>query len=501
MAERLSEGASLTPVDTAWLHMEDPTNLMMVTGIYIFDKPLDYDRLCHTVQARIINRFGRFSRCVERDGSKARWVLDRNFDIRSHVHRVALPAPADQRQLQEFVSDMMSTPLDFSKPLWQMHVVEGYGKGSVLLLRIHHCIGDGIALVHVLLSASDFTSDAPIPLLPPPRKSKQHGVLERITFLLFRAGKVVSATRKATGNLINQSVESLLHPSHVMEAAQNVLEGASVLTRLLLKPADPKTVFKGRLGVAKRAAWSNPIAVPDVKAVGQATGGTVNDVLLTAVCGALRRYLLSRAERPSEKLEINAMVPVNLRPLSEADQLGNRFGLIYLALPIGLGDPGDRLRLIKKRMDAIKKSAEPVVTFQILNALGLAPVEVADMSVKLFGAKSTAVMTNVIGPRAPIYFSGQRVRTAMFWVPQSGRMGMGISIFSYEGSVVVGFATDAGLVPDPEAIAQAFEDEFRSLQEWAGTRPASVRLLPAAPEETKAQKPRAPRKKAARSRP
>ncbi len=485
MPERFLHGKSLTPIDTAWLHMEDPTNLMMVTGIYIFDEPLDYQRLCKTLQVRIVDRFARFSYKVKQSGSSAKWIADRTFDIHAHVHRIALPAPGDEKALQDLVSDLMSTPLDFSKPLWQMHLIEDYGKGCVILLRIHHCIGDGIALVHVLLSASDFTAESAPPVMALARVPKQRTALERVSFFLRQTTRMVAASRKIPGALIQQSVESLLHPSHVVEVAQTVLEGAAVLAKMVTRPADPPTVFKGKLGVAKRAAWSRPIQVTDVKAVGKAVGGTVNDVLLTAVSGALRRYMIGRGDQPAPRIEINAMVPVNLRPLRDADKLGNRFGLIYLSLPVGVVDPGERLFLIKQRMDAIKNTAEPVVAFSILNALGLAPVEIADMTVNLFGTKSTAVMTNVIGPKQPIYFAGQQVRTAMFWVPQSGRMGMGISIFSYDGRVIIGVATDAALVPDPESIGTAFEEEFASLQQWAGTLGR-----PALPEPEEPKKPR-----------
>jgi WS/DGAT/MGAT family acyltransferase len=277
---------------------------------------------------------------------------------------------------------------------------------------------------------------------------------------------MVERTRRTADLLAAETVESLLHPSHVLEVAQTALDAAGVLARMLVRPADPKTVLKGPLGVAKRAAWSRAIPVADVKTISRRIGGTVNDVLLTAVTGALRRYLLFRGDKPDGK-DVNAMVPVNLRPLSEADELGNRFGLIYLALPIGEGDPTERLRLVKKRMDAIKKTPEPFVAFQILNALGLAPAEVADLVVNMFGSKSTAVMTNVVGPKQAVWFAGRRVKDMMFWVPQSGRMGLGVSIFSYDGHVVVGVATDAGLVPDPERIATLFEDEMDALEEWS----------------------------------
>ncbi len=462
MADNVTDGTPLTPVDTAWLHMEDPTNLMMVTGIYVFDEPVDFARLKDTVRVRMVERFPRLRHKVRQSGASAAWVRDPKFSLDAHIHRIALPGPCDGQALRDTVSDLMSTPLDFTKPLWQIHLIENYCGGSVVLLRLHHCIGDGIALVHVLLTSTDTAPDAPWPRSAP-KAAHERNVGSRITSLFEGVQRLVVNTRKAADTLAAQTVESLLHPSHVLEMAQTAMEAAGVLAKMLVRPADPPTVLKGPLGVAKRAAWSRRIPVADVKAISQRIGGTVNDVLLTAVTGALRRYLLFRGDKPDGK-DVNAMVPVNLRPPSEADELGNRFGLIYLALPVGERDPAERLHLVKKRMDAIKRTPEPFVAFQILNALGLAPAEVADLVVNLFGSKSTAVMTNVIGPKQPVWFAGRRMTDMMFWVPQSGRMGLGVSIFSYDGHVVVGIATDAGLVPDPERIASFFEDELEELR-------------------------------------
>jgi WS/DGAT/MGAT family acyltransferase len=490
MGDNVVDGTPLTPVDTAWLHMEDPTNLMMVTGIYVFDGPVDFARLRETVRVRMVERFPRLRHRVAQGTVGARWVKDPTFDLDAHVHRIALPSPGDGRALRDTVSDLMSMPLDFTKPLWQLHLVERYGEGSVVLLRLHHCIGDGVALVHVLLASTDTAADAPWPA-PPRKAAHERSVGSRITSLADGVQSLVARTRKTADSIAAQTVESLLHPSHVLEVAQTAMDAAGVLARMLIRPADPKTVLKGPLGVAKRAAWSKKVPVADAKAIARRIGGTVNDVLLTAVAGALRRYLQFRGDKPDGK-DVNAMVPVNLRPLSEADELGNRFGLIYLAIPVGEPDPAERLRLVKKRMDAIKKTPEPFVAFQILNALGLAPAEVADLVVNMFGAKSTAVMTNVVGPRQPVWFAGTRIAEMMFWVPQSGRMGLGVSIFSYDGHVVVGVATDAGLVPDPERIAFFFEEELAALGEWSrhaeaglAARVAHLDGEPAGPEGRK----------------
>src|SRR5206468_10885765 len=187
------------------------------------------------------------------------------------------------------------------------------------------------------------------------------------------------------------------------------------------------------------------------------------DVLIAAATGALRRYLEKRGE-PTTGLAIRASVPVNLRPLDEAHRLGNSFGLVFLTLPVGIVDPVRRLRAIKKEMDELKRSPEALVAYGLLNLMGLAPVEVEKLGLRFFGSKATAVLTNVPGPREALYLAGRKLEQVMFWVPQSGRLGLGISILSYAGGVMLGVATDEGLVPDPERIVAEFEKELRALR-------------------------------------
>lgn len=245
--------------------------------------------------------------------------------------------------------------------------------------------------------------------------------------------------------------------------------------RLLLLWPDPKTIFKGPLGVPKRAAWSAPIPLQDVKDAGRGLGGTVNDMLLTAMSGALRRYLESRGE-PVEGLNFRAVVPVNLRKAGTEEELGNKFGLVFLSLPVGISDPGDRLSDLRRRMDALKGSMEAPVAYGILNAIGAVPKPIQDIVVNMFGAKGTAVMTNVIGPQEQRFLAGAPLEALMFWVPQSGHLGMGVSILSYAGQVWVGVITDETLIPDPEVIITAFHAEFGELQEASRRAAAASRL-------------------------
>ncbi|MCP5095822.1 MAG: wax ester/triacylglycerol synthase family O-acyltransferase [Chloroflexi bacterium] len=456
----------LTNVDAAWLGMEDPTNLMMVSGITTFDAPIDYEKLKIVIENRFLP-FRRFRQCVIQPRmplAPSYWEDDPNFDINSHLHRVALPAPGNKAMLQEMASDLMSTPLDFSKPLWHMHLIENYGDGCALMSRLHHCIADGMALMMVLLSMTDFTPDAP------PFKAKPQVVEEResrggpLTALFKQASSTAKSFRKLTRNIISEGVETITNPTHAIELALKGSDTALATSRLILRTPDPQTIFKGELGVAKRAAWSDPLRLKDVKRIRKVTGGTVNDVLVSAMTGGLRRYMLHRGQEV-EGVNFRAAVPVNLRTQDEMSELGNKFGIVYLSLPIGIHDPLERLVEVNKRMTALKGSQEAPASFAILNAIGMSPRDAQDEMVKMFAAKATAVMTNVPGPPMPLYMAGSKMNGLMFWVPQSGRVSLGISILSYANKVFLGVATDAGLVPDPDVIIEGFYKEYDALMD------------------------------------
>lgn len=454
----------LSNVDAAWLGMEDPTNLMMVSGILTFDDPIDFEKLKLVLQNRLL-QFERFRQRVVQSRlpmTPPYWEDDANFDIDAHVHRVGLPAPYDQPTLQSMVSDLMSVPLDFTKPLWQVHVIENYEAGSAVMVRLHHCIADGIALVMVLLSMTDFTADAPQPEASQQEQNGDEGMGGVLGALFRQATSTATAVRKATTRLVSESVESIINPAHALELAMQGSDSAVAASRLVLRTPDPQTIFKGPLGVAKRAAWSKPLPLKDVKAIKNVTGGTVNDVLVSAMTGALRRYMVGRGEDVAG-LNFRAAVPVNLRTQEEMSELGNKFGIVFLSLPVGIGDTLERLAEVRTRMDALKNSKEAVAAFGILKGIGMSPRDVQEELVKMFGSKATTVLTNVPGPPMPLYLAGSQISGLMFWVPQSGRVGMGISILSYAGKVFLGIATDAGLVPDPDTILDDFYEEFAEM--------------------------------------
>jgi diacylglycerol O-acyltransferase len=450
----------LSNVDNAWLRMEDPTNLMMISGVMVFGAPMEYERLRATIEYGLL-RFDRFrQRVVQSPLGGFYWEDDPDLDLSYHLQRATLPAPGDQAALQDLASLLASRQLDFSRPLWQFHLVEDYAGGSALICRLHHCIGDGLALVYVLLSLTETSPDTRLRIDQPRLKRRPRQAPLRRLSRPVRAA--IKTTQKASEALVQQCQEMRADPARVADLARTGARGTTALARLLLLWPDRKTVYKGELGVPKRAAWSAPLALEEVKAIGKGLGGTVNDVLLTAMSGALRRYLQGRGEKV-DGLNFRAVVPVNLRQPGTEAELGNKFGLVFLSLPIGIAEPGARLRELKKRMDALKDSLEAPVAFGILTAIGMSPEPVQDIVVNMFGMKGTGVMTNVIGPRTQLYLAGAPLDSLMFWVPQSGHLGLGVSIISYAGQVWMGVITDQGLVPDPDTIVAAFYTEFNEL--------------------------------------
>jgi WS/DGAT/MGAT family acyltransferase len=449
----------LSAVDHAWLRMDEPSNLMIINGVLVMDEPVDFDRLKARLGHRLL-AIPRFRQRITHFRGDPCWEEDPELDLDQHVHCRKLPQPGDEEALRDVVSELMSEPLDPGRPLWSFHLLAGYkGDGCVLVGRLHHCIGDGMALLLVLLSLTDTPGEAE--------------ALDSPITDLFRDSPGGHAAARALAERWMPDGIRLMEASadgfHAMGALTTGAASVGALTRLVVRLPDPSTLFKGPLGIPKRVAWSEPVTVADVKAIGAALQGTVNDVLLAAMTGGLRRYL-DRKGKPSDGLNFRAAMPVNLRSLDDMASLGNQFGLIFLSLPVGIADPVERLTELHRRSGALKRSAEPVVVYAILKLLGMVPAAVQRLVVGIFAAKTTAVMTNVPGPREELALAGRPIREIFFWVPQSGRVGLGISIFSYAGHVRLGLASDTGLVPDPELIIQGFHAELAELRARAGKR-------------------------------
>lgn len=458
--EKAGTREPMSRVDTAWLRMERPTNLMMITGVLMFAAPLTLKRLRALVQERFLG-WSRFRQKAVDTQAGAFWQDDPHFDLDWHVRATALPGRAGKKELQTLVSLLASTALDHGRPLWQFHLVERYDGGSALIARIHHCYADGMALVQVLLSLTDTTPEARPGTALPKAWLKRDG--ERVARRLLdpaRAG--LDRAMKLGGKALEKGVELYQNPTM---AAILALEGGAIARELayaLSLPDDPPTRLKGPLGPTKRVAWAEPLPLEEVKAVGKALQCTVNDVLLASATGALRSFLLDCGD-DCAGVTVRATVPVNLRPLEHAKKLGNHFGLVFLDLPVGEANPLRRLARIAAAMQELKGSRQAAATFGALAALGMAPAPLQRAALELFSRKASAVATNVPGPQVPLYLAGAPIRELMFWVPQTGSVGVGVSILSYHGRVHFGLIADARRIPDPEAVIRRFRGEFEKL--------------------------------------
>ncbi len=458
-AERMSR------VDTAWLRMDNDVNLMMIIGVWLLEPAITYAALCERIEDRLL-KFDRFRQKVVRDAIGANWVADEEFDLGRHVviERLARKRGQSERAaLQARAGELATTPLDPAYPLWQFQLIERYEGGSALIVRIHHCVGDGIALNSVMMSITDGGAE------PPRRKRRGADDAEESDWLSDAVIKpLTDVAVKAIGMYgggVVKSMEMLAQPQQLLDSLEVARNGYQIVrdaAALALMSDDSPTRLKGKPIGKKVVAWSEPMPLDRVKIVGKALNCSINDVLLACAAGAIGHYLREQGDDPAGK-EIRAMVPVNLRPLHEAWQLGNRFGLAPLVLPIGIDNPIERAYAVRQRMNEMKGSYQPLLAFGVLAVAGLLNKPLQDALLGLFAKKATAVMTNVPGPDKPLKLCGSTLRQTMFWVPASGDVGVGVSILSYGGGVQFGLITDRKLCPHPQEIIDEFAPEFEKL--------------------------------------
>lgn len=474
------ERSALSGADAAWLRMDRPTNLMVINAVLRFDERIDVERLREVVLQRLTATYPRFrARAVDgRLPFGPHWEDDPDFDIPRHLHHIGLPEPRDDAALAALVGDLASMPLDRSRPLWEMYVVDGPGSGSSIVVRMHHCIADGISLARVMLSLTDAApSQIPHDLLSDPRRggglmSVLGAPLDVLGDSIGAATGVIGAGSKIARALAREGIRLAADPRRMLELPDTIGSDAQTLARLLFASADEPSPLNGDEGATRAVAWTAPLSLAEIKRIAHAQDATVNDVLLAAISGAVRGYLLARGQSPSE---MHSLVPFNLRPLDSPipRELGNRFGLVCLALPVDVASRRERLRALKERMDEIKRSPEGLLSYTVLEAIGLTPPEVETRIVDAFTARATAVTTNVPGPRKPVYLAGSRLRSVLVWAPTAGSVGTSVSIFSYGGKVTIGLLVHAAQVPDPQAIADRVRGEITALARLAPARAAA----------------------------
>jgi WS/DGAT/MGAT family acyltransferase len=465
----------MSAVDTAWLRMDGPDSSMMIVSVMTTATPLGAADLRRVVETRLLC-FPRFRRRPVQDALGASWHEQDDFDLDRHVVTVQLPAPAGKAELQALSAELAARPLDPSQPLWQVHFVERYGAGSAWVLRLHHCYADGIAMVRVLLS---LTEQDPGPALAGAAGSRRssreapRGVAARLAGSLPLVGWLEQFTQPASdlvenalasgARLLEGGVHRAFHPETLAEVVRLAGGMGAEFGRVLALPDDPPTPLRAPLSGEKRAAWSEPLSLEQVRLVAHALGCTVNDVVLATMAGALGAWLREARGFDTAGLVLRASVPVNLRIAEEPMTLGNKFGLLYVDLPVGIADPLRRVQALHATMRGLKDSLQPAMTLSALGVLGLLPGALQAPAIELFSRKSSLVASNVPGPGSPLTLGGQRIDEMYFWVPQSGSIGVGASVLSYAGRVCFGLIADRACLPDPEWVTRRYNGEFERL--------------------------------------
>ncbi len=417
------------PRDGVWL--QDRTeNLMVINSVMTFDR-MDIDDLRRVWLDRVMaadggQRYPRFSRLVVRKDRKAWWQEDPAFDIARHIFSVEDPALKTREGLQEYIGRQASQPLPQDRPLWQLHFIPEFGDGgSALVSRIHHVMGDGMALIPVLFSMMD----------------------------VGESNQEPPQTRGTTGAMWMVRLKALL-------------VGGPLLLRKALMRADRSMLHGPALDGRKRVAWTSAIDLGRIKEVKNQRGCTVNDILMAVVSGGVRRFGLRRRDSGggAEIQGFRVSMPVNVRAPSAPPTMDNRFGAVMVELPVDIGPIDTRMQAIRKRMNALKRSVEPFVYYgSVTFLLKVLPRRIGRWLVDFYAKKCSAVMSNVPGPQEPLTISGSRVRAMLFWVPQRANIGLGISILSFSGEVRIGLFADHALVEDPAELVADIEAELTEI--------------------------------------
>jgi diacylglycerol O-acyltransferase / wax synthase len=440
-------GRMMSPADAVWYLGESAENPMTISSILWFDRSPDLDQLREAIEGRMLARHPVFRQRIVPSrvpGVLPHWEDVEDFDLDEHVRVERLPEPGDQASLEDVCSRERSTPLDRDRPLWSLTIHEGYrGDGAAIHARLHHSIGDGLALMQLLLTLADEHGQATVP------------IVETTPF----GREVLHLGRRA----VTAAAQLALHPTGMVGTVRETADAVAWGARLLAPTFAERTRLIGRPEGTKRMAW-DPDGFPlqPLKDLGHERGVTINDLLLNVLSGGLHRYLADHDEVVDDVL---VMVPVNLRRPGEAlpRHLGNRIGLLPILLPTRSDDPDERLGVLRSRMEKLKSSPAPVVSRTLLLGTSLATPAVERGIHRLNQLRSTGVITNVPGPREPLHVAGARVLGTIGWGGMTGHLNLGGGFISLDGRVFSGFVTDAAITPDPDRLLGHVRDEWEAI--------------------------------------
>lgn len=474
----MSSSRPVDAIDAMWLHMDTPTNPMVIEGVMWSPDNIDLERTVKILEERLPGRYPVFQQRPVRTNNPLQpdvWEDTPDWTVRDNITEVELPELTDAT-IKAYVSERMGQPIDKTKPLWSLDLVRGPGDGTAVVTRMHHAIADGTALVRVLLELTDADPEGDAEHRVHHREQERSSISGISSVLPSSMYSIVRRANGFTRSALRAGAKGLAavpvmatDPSQAVDLVGQVLSTSGKTTsiaRKLLFTTNPESPFRGQAGTGKIATWSEAIPLTEIRAIGRHHHATINDVLLAALGGSLRRYAVDQGFDP---VDLPTMVPVNLRDTDKPlpAELGNGFALVLFTLAVEPETARERLKLTKQRMDQIKDSPEAVLTFGINKAIGSMDPRIARTFVDFFGGKATGVTTNVPGPKHTRYFAGARLEGILGWAPGAGDQSLFTTIFSYDGHVRVGFKTDSTLVPDPDAIVEGFHAELAELLDGA----------------------------------
>ncbi len=488
-------GTRIAPEDLTWLLMDEPHNLMHVNGLIGFDELPDIEIVTDLVMQRMVRKYRVLSQVpVRRDGVWV-WEDDGDFDIERHMHRVEL-SDLGSEAVRAYVSGQFSVPFERSQPLWEIQILtgpDGDRAGGYVYSRFHHGLGDGIRLVQMLLGLCDPAEGATPEPVGRNTAGEHHHPLERVLHVVGHAvsdtidyvghagqqvasaGRTLMSTTNPLGlsHHLGDAFDLVRHPDRLVDALTGIASVDNAASnswreigRMLLSDGHDAEAWSGHAGVDKSVAWIEGFPLDGLRGAARARGATLNDVLLAAVSLALTEYLAERGV--SEVTDLSWMMPVSLQPIDASlpDRLGNHFVVVMLSMPLGIVEAGELIDELHRRTTRLKHSVEPMVAFGVQRAVAESPTVVARRVTEFFTGKTIGQLTNVPGPRVAMTMAGTPVRSILGWVPTSGDQPLGVCLFTYNGTLSVGVATDARMIPDPTHVAELIQ---RHLAELAQT--------------------------------
>jgi diacylglycerol O-acyltransferase / wax synthase len=462
----------LTALDTSFLHLEDAASHMHVASVMLFEgSPPPYDDLLEAIERRLhlVPRYRQRLAFVPLQQGRPKWVDDPHLNLRYHVRATALPAPGDEDQLKELAGRVFAQQLDRDKPLWEIWLVDGLeGDRFALLSKTHHALVDGISGVDIISVLFDTSPDPVAPTdpgdrwLPRPMPSSAQLLGEA----LVERGTIPAE--------VARSVRAIFRgPRRILSGARDAAVGVGAMAWAGLNPA-PTSPYNQSIGPHRRFTWVRA-DLNEIKAIKNELGGTVNDVVLSAVAGALGKHLRRRGQN-TDGLELKAMIPVSVRADVERGALGNRVAAMMAPLPVWCQDPVARLDILREELKGLKSSGQAVGAQVLTELTGFAPPTVMGQAARLVSRQRmfNVVVTNVPGPQFALYLAGRRMLDPFPMVPLAKNQALGIALLSYAGKINFGLVGDWDLMWDLDDFADDIRDSLEELAEAAGVELAAA---------------------------